>query len=112
MSESKKMGYGKRYRKGFNTTNKSKISACSKLKSMIESDKLKINSKNLVSELKTYVSHGVSFCAKQGEHDDLVSATLLVIRMMQVISSYDADIDNSFKDSFDNYTMPLPFVVI
>jgi len=112
MSESRKMGHGKRYRKGFNTTNKSKISACSKLKSMIEGDKLKINSKNLVSELKSYVSHGTSFAAKQGEHDDLVSATLLVIRMMQVISSYDADIDKSFKDSFDNYTMPLPFVVI
>jgi hypothetical protein len=34
-----------------------------------------LKSKPLISELKTFVAHGVGFGAKTGEHDDLVSAT-------------------------------------
>ncbi len=51
---------------------------------MIENDKMLINSKPFISELKGYVATGSSFQAKSGMTDDLVSSTLLAIRMMAV----------------------------
>ena len=60
---------GVKKRKGFNTTQKSKLAACAKLKQLIESKKMKIHSKALVSELKTFVALGGSYQAKLGETD-------------------------------------------
>lgn len=103
---------GRRYRKGFNTTNRTKLSACAKLKNLVESRRLKVNSKPLVSELKTFVAHGGSYAAKMGETDDLVMATILVVRMMQVLQSYHQDLDARLKDHSDNVIEPMPFVAL
>ena len=102
---------GARYRKGFNTTNKSKLAACSKLKSLIETKRMNIASKMLVSELKSFVAHGTSFAAKIGEHDDLVMSAILAIRMMQALQNYDADLDNEIKDASE-FIEPMPFIMI
>ena len=101
---------GRRYRKGFNTTNKSKLSACNKLKVMIESGRMKIHSAPLVSELKTFVAHGTSYAAKIGETDDLVMATILAVRMMQQLQSYHSEMDQQMKDHGDVIVEPLPFI--
>jgi hypothetical protein len=77
LSDNSVAGSSRRIRKGFNTTNKSKLSACSKLKILVESKKMTVNSAPLVSELKTFVAHGTSYAAKPGETDDLVMGTLL-----------------------------------
>jgi hypothetical protein len=111
LSEPAKMGSGRRYRKGFTTTNKSKLAACAKLKTLIESRKLTIRSRNLISELKTFVASGGSFAAKIGEHDDLVSAMLLALRVTQSLQSFDPEIDNRLKDSFDEIMTPMPFIM-
>lgn len=95
-------------RKGFNTTQKSKLTACAKFKTLLETKKLKVYSRSLISELKTYVAHGGSYAAKIGETDDLVSASLLTIRMMQQISEYHSEIDQNFRDH-DEIISPLPF---
>ena len=105
-------GNGRRYRKGFNTTNKNKLTACSKLKSLIESGKMKIRSPSLVSELKNFVAHGVSYAAKPGETDDLVMATLLNVRMMQLLQTYDTTIDNQLRDHGDAIISPMPFISV
>lgn len=111
LSEPKSPGSNRRFRKGFNTTNRSKLSACAKLKTLIEADKLIIHSKNLVSELKTFVSSGSSYEAKTGEHDDLVMATLLIIRMASIIKNYDPLLEAQLRDS-DEYTRaPMPFIM-
>ena len=102
-------GNGRRYRKGFNTTNKHKLSACNKLKSLIESGKMKIRSSSLISELKTFVAHGISYAAKPGETDDLVMATVLNIRMLQLLQTYNNDIDNQMRDHGDAIIAPMPF---
>jgi hypothetical protein len=102
---------GRRYRKGFNTTNKSKLSACNKLKVMIESGRMKINSMPLVSELKTFVAHGTSYAAKIGETDDLVMSTILAVRMMQLLQTYHQEMDQQMKDFNDVTVEPLPFIV-
>jgi hypothetical protein len=109
LSEPRKAGNANRYRKGFNTTNKSKLAACSKLKSLIETRRMHIASKALVSELKSFIASGTSFAAKLGEHDDLVMATLLAIRMMQTLQNYDADLDAEIKDAGE-FIEPMPFI--
>jgi len=112
LSETKAMGNARRYRKGFNTTNKSKISACAKLKNLVESGKLKIKSRPLVSELKNFVAHGTSYAAKPGEHDDLVMAVVLGIRMMQQLQEYHKNIGDNLRDHNDDVIEPLPFIMI
>ena len=112
LSQPHKIGQARLHRKGFTTTNKSKIAVCAKLKNLIENKKLTVNSKNLISELKTFVAHGTGFEAKIGETDDLVSATLLSLRMIQALQSYDSDLDEKMRDSVDDYIAPMPFIMI
>ena len=105
----------RKFRKGFNTTHKTKISAAARLKYLIESNKMKINSKPLISELKAFIATGVSFKAKSGEEDDLVSALLLIIRMSQVLADWDSRVFDSFSSSDasdnDEFELPMPIFV-
>jgi hypothetical protein len=111
LHEPHRAGVTKRYRKGFNTTVRSKLSTCAKMKSLIEGRKLKIYSRNLISELKHFVASGGSYAAKVGETDDLVMATVLVIRMMQALQNYRADLDQAMRDSSDQLIEPMPIIV-
>ena len=99
ISEPIRKGHVRKFRKGFNTTHGSKITACSRLKTMIENDKLQVNSKVLIGELKSFVATGTSYKAKLGETDDLISATLLALRMMTVLRDWDPRIYNSFTQA-------------
>jgi hypothetical protein len=112
ISEPHKVGQSRRYRKGFTTTNKSKLAACAKFKTMVESRKMTINSKNLISELKNFVASAGSFAAKIGETDDLVLSMLLTIRMTQLLQSFDSGIDNKLRDSFAEIIEPMPFIMM
>ena len=98
------------YRKGFNTTNKSKLTACSKLKTLIENGKMKVRSRALISELKTFVASGLGYAAKVGESDDLVMSTILAVRMMQQLQGYHPEMDKQLRDFADNYIPPMPFI--
>jgi len=111
LSEPKKAGSG-RHRKGFTTTNKSKLAACAKLKSLIETKRMAIASKALISELKSFVASGTSYAAKIGEHDDLVMSTLLVVRMVQFMQNFDASFDAELRDNADTFIEPMPFIMI
>jgi hypothetical protein len=114
VSEPQKKGHVRKFRKGFNTTFSSKISACARLKFLIEEDKMKINSKILLSELKTFIASGTSFKAKQGQHDDLVSALLLIVRMSVILADWDPkvfeslSVDSAFSEEWEP---PLPIFV-
>jgi hypothetical protein len=99
-----------RYRKGFNTSPKNKLGACAKLKTLIEENRMKINSISLVSELKTFVAHGIAYAAKPGETDDLVMAALLAVRMMQLLMTYHPEMDQQMRDFGETITPPLPFI--
>jgi len=105
-------GAGRRYRKGFNTTPKSKLAACAKLKNLIESGRMKINSRSLVSELKTFVASGVSYAAKIGETDDLVMSTVLAVRMFGILQNFYAELEQQIKDHGDVVIEPMPFISI
>jgi hypothetical protein len=111
LSEPRHMGGGRRYRKGFNTTNKSKIAACAKLKNLVESRRLTICSRPLISELKTFVAHGASYAAKPGETDDLVMSLILIVRMAQMLQSFDSQLDSTMKDNLEDIVEPMPFFI-
>jgi hypothetical protein len=110
LTEPKKPGTGRGARKGFTTTNKTKLSACAKFKQLIETGKMKINSKNLISELKTFVALGNSFEARPGNTDDLVMASILITRMMQSMQNYDQAIDNHMTE-YEDMILPMPFIM-
>ena len=113
LSESKKHGNTRSFRKGFTTTHKSKLSSCAKLKQWVETDKIEIASKPLLRELKTFIARGNSFAAKEGEHDDLVMALVLIVRMALEITKYEEDafeyLGTSDDDDYDE-PMPMSFL--
>jgi hypothetical protein len=109
LSEPVKLGQSKKFRKGFNTTNTSKLTACAKLKSLIESKKIFLYSKKLISELKTFVSIGNTYQAKIGSTDDLVCSMLVIIRMMETLKDYIPELQD-IRDIGEN-AMPLPFIM-
>jgi hypothetical protein len=98
-------------RKGFNTTHKVKLTACAKFKTLLESRKMKLHSRSLISELKSFVAVGGSYSAKIGETDDLVMAALLVTRMLQQLSDFHYDLEAQIRDH-DEYVAPLPFFAV
>ena len=112
LSEPHRAGQARRYRKGFNTSHGKKIAACAKLKQWIETQKMLVVSKPLIAELKTFVAHGASYAAKQGEKDDLVSAALLVVNMAQILKNYDSSIAESLRDDPGEIIEPMPFILL
>lgn len=113
VSEPMRKGHVRKFRKGFNTTHATKISACSRLKTMVENEKMAVKSKTLVSELKNFVATGSSFRAKLGQTDDLISATLLAIRMMAVLRDWDPRIYDTFvqAEHDEKYEAPMPIFI-
>jgi len=105
-------GGSRRYRKGFNTTHKPKLAACNKLKILVETGRMKLRSSSLVSELKTFVASGTGYAAKPGETDDLVMSTVLAVRMLQLLQTYDTDINNQLRDHGDVIIPPMPFISV
>lgn len=78
-------------RKGMTTTGKSKIKACMTFKEMVERDSIKIRSKALIAEMKHFVRSKGSYAAKTGSTDDLIMASLIVVRLLEEISTFDQD---------------------
>lgn len=106
---------GLKRRKGLTTTNPAKLMACMKLKQLIETKKLTINSKYAISEFKSYIRQGAGFGAKKGFHDDLISAILLNVRLMQIVGQFDDSVYDSISDAIsdddDDYSMePMPML--
>jgi hypothetical protein len=110
LSEPLKKGHVRRFRRGFNTTHVAKISSCAKLKQLIEQKKMTIYSKSLISELKTFVAQGITYKAKMNEHDDLVAALLLAIRMIMMLGDWDPVVYSKLIEDarVEDYDMPMP----
>ncbi len=102
-------------RAGFVTTNKSKLECCAKLKFLIESGKMKLNSKGILSELKVFVSRANTYEARIGQTDDLIMAMILVVRMLDYISTWDdksqAAISGNISDDVDDHDAPMPIFI-
>ena len=62
---------------GLKQTKRSKAIGCSTLKDLIEKDKLKINHKQTISELRTFSEKKNSWAAEDGYNDDLVMGLVI-----------------------------------
>lgn len=116
LSEPKKVA-GVRARKGFHTSQRTKLEACLSLKRFVETEKMKIRSKPLISELKNFVAKGNSFAAKPGEHDDLVMSLVLAVRMINFIATFEDEVydvvnsnlaGNFVEEYEDEWDGPMP----
>ena len=100
------------------------MEACVQLKRLVESNKIHLKSRALISELKNFVSSGNSFKAKPGASDDLVMALIIAIRMTEYISAFEDDvynavnnsltinIDGSNDDGMDDNDYPMPISML
>ena len=117
IAEPIRKGHVRKFRKGFNTTHKTKISACSRLKHLVETGKLKINSKPFITELKAFTAQGITFKAKVGETDDLVSAMLLAVRMSAVLADWDPRVFDIMTNTgvndedLEDFEPPMPIFI-
>ena len=114
VSEPLRKGHIRKFRKGFNTTFGTKISACSRLKFLIEEEKMRIYSRALISELKSFIAAGTTYKAKVGQHDDLVSSLLLVIRMSVLLAEWDPRVFEVLKvtgEIDESWEPPLPIYI-
>ena len=114
VSEPIKKGHIRKFRRGFNTTHMTKVSACAKLKTMIENDRLQINSKLLITELKGFIASGSSYKAKPGETDDLVMAAILTMRIITVLKAWDPRVYDTFNQADEepeDFVPPMPIMV-
>jgi len=108
-------------RKGMTTTSKSKMKACVTIKELVERNGMKIRSRTLVEEMKQFVRRGGGYSAKTGGTDDLISACLIVTRLLEEVSAFDQDAyDKLYAHAFlgegdeysdsDNNFMPDAFI--
>jgi hypothetical protein len=105
---------------GVSTNGKSKILACRTMKNLMEKAKggMKIHSKTLIAEFKNYIQHASAYAAKEGSTDDLISAVLVIMRIITFLSTYEPDVfqkiydtDEEFYDENTNgFDEPYPFV--
>jgi len=114
LNEPKVAGHIKQYRRGLHTTNRNKVAACTKLKTFIDTDRMKINSPGLIYQLKNFVSIGVSFAGKPGINDDLVMATIIAIRVMLLTESWGAFDSSVLRETLDDddEEPPMPLIFI
>ena len=109
--------------RGMNTTGKKKMAACVNFKEMLEKGTIKIRSTILLEELKSFVSTRGAYAAQAGSTDDCISASLIMVRLLEEISSYDQHAFDKLytiedetwtNDDFDGYgdydenDIPLP----
>jgi len=102
-------GRGKR---GMTTTSRTKMRACVNFKELLEKGQLTIRSSILLAELKAFIRRKGSYSAQIGSTDDAISASLIVIRLLEEIASYDQDAFNKLytadyeewsADDYDGY---------
>ena len=109
---------------GVFTTGRQKVLAALQLKTLVErvsAGGLQLNSKDLIYELKHFISKGGSYEAKAGATDDCVMATLGIMRLLKRLSEYN---DTAFKQvneyvdpanddrPLDESSAPMPFAIV
>jgi hypothetical protein len=108
-------------RRGMVTTQRNKIKTSLALKELLQRRAIKVHSPVLVTEMRMYVRSRGSYAAKPGGTDDLVAATLLILRLVEEMTTYD---DAAYKalygsamtsittdpDEYDYNEVPMPIV--
>jgi hypothetical protein len=89
---------------GITTTARSKMRACVNLKEMLEKGNMEIRSRILLSELKSYVRSKGAYAAQAGATDDCIAATLVVLRLVEEIATYEqAAFDKLYSGEYNEW---------
>lgn len=86
-------------RLGFRTEGRSKLRMCLTFKQLVEAGKIDVAEDRLIKELKSFIQSKGSYAAQVGATDDIISATLLVVRLLEEIAIYEQrafDVMNQF----------------
>jgi hypothetical protein len=111
VSEKRSPNMRKRFRKGLNTTNKNKLLACSKFKSLVDTDRLKPASVGVIKQLKNFTANGASFSAKGSGNDDLVMSLILAVRLVEMTKNWEIYDPDILTEAIEReYREPLPIV--
>ena len=74
---------------GFRTDNKAKLKSAVALKTLVETGRINIRSRELLQEMKNYVRKGGSYAAQIGSTDDAISSMMILTRMLVEIASFE-----------------------
>ena len=88
-------------RLGMRTESRVKLRTCLILKQMVEAGKIEVKSETLLKELKSFVVSKGSYAAQHGATDDIISAVLIVIRLLSEMVMYEQkafDLINDYDD--------------
>lgn len=103
-------------RKGFTTSKRTKKTACFHLQKLVDSFRMEIASTDLHRQLTDFIKYGDDegiYKAKAGASDDLVSAALLVVRMIDVIAKFEDGTANVIYESLDEESAsPIGFIMV
>lgn len=91
-------------KRGMTTTSRTKMKACVNFREMIQRNQLHIRSPILLAELKSYVRKKGAYAAMTGATDDCISAVLIVVRLIEEISTYEQEaFDTLYSGDFSRW---------
>jgi len=107
-------------RLGLTTTNKRKMRACLDFRLLVERGGIQINSPVMVAEIKSFARKRKSYEAQAGSTDDSIMATMICIRLLSELASYEQDAfeklysidENEYtsEEVYDENEEPIPFL--
>lgn len=114
INEPRRKGGGRA--KGLNTNKTTKLQACLKLKRLMETERMSVASRELLKEMKSFAGNDSgSFAAKPGNRDDLVMATILCVRIAEILARGDDDLYEYFHEGIsieeDDGMEPMPILL-
>lgn len=100
-----------RIRRGMVTSKSTKKTACFHMQKLMETMRMEVASEALHRELSDFVKSGMDdgiYKAKAGCKDDLVSAVLLVTRMIDIIAKFEDTTASVIRETLDDVSIIKP----
>lgn len=104
-----------RVRKGMTTTKSTKKTACFHMQKLMETFRMEVASTELHRQLNDFIRAGMDggvYKAKLGCKDDLVSATLLVVRMIDIIAKFEDRTAQVISETLDDSQLYQPLTIL
>lgn len=104
-----------RIRKGMTTTKATKKTACFHMQKLMETFRMEVASTELHRQLNDFIKAGMDdgiYKAKLGCKDDLVSATLLIVRMVDIIAKFEDRTAQVISETLDDGQLYQPLSIL
>jgi hypothetical protein len=104
-----------RIRKGMTTTKATKKTACFHMQKLMETFRMEVASTELHRQLNDFIKSGMNdgiYKAKLGCKDDLVSSTLLIVRMIDIIAKFEDRTAQVISETLDDAQLYQPLSIL